>query len=102
MKWVVVALLPCMLLAMPRVEDLSLEQKVGQLFIAPLCPDRGADHLADWVKLIADCHIGGALLKQADVEPQIHWLNNVQALTTLPLLITADAEWGLVVLNKNS
>lgn len=96
MRWLV-ALLPCVLLAMPRVEDLSLEQKVGQLFLAPLCPDRGADHLADWVKLMAECHVGGALLKQADVESQIHWLNNVQAISAVPLLITADAEWGLAM-----
>ena len=75
--------------------QMSLEEKVGQLFIAPACPLRGEDHFDDWVQLMKQYHIGGAIMKQSSPESHIRLVNRLQQTSDHPLLITADAEWGL-------
>ena len=48
------------------VQQMTLPEKIGQLFVVPACPERGEDHLADLHILIKKYHIGGILLKQGD------------------------------------
>src|SRR3989344_2324614 len=72
--------------------SLTLEEKIGQLFIAPLVPTRGEDHEKDWDRLVKECHVGGAILKASDRSTQIRCLNCLPSST---LLVLADAEWGL-------
>lgn len=74
---------------------MTLEEKVGQLFVAPLCPLRGEGHREDWLRLLGECHIGSVLTKQSDPESQVRWLNALQVQSKIPLLVTADFEWGL-------
>lgn len=76
---------------------MTLEEKIGQLFIAPACPMRGEDHWNDWLDLIQNYHIGGAITKQADPASHVRFVNRLQKITPCPLLITADAEWGLAM-----
>src|SRR5579872_5313791 len=48
----IVLFFPCFLLANWAEETLShmtLDEKIGQLFVAPACPLRGEDHWKDWV-----------------------------------------------------
>src|SRR5260221_679815 len=80
-----------------RLAEMTLDQKIGQLFVAPACPLRGEDHWADWLKVLKDCHVGNAILKQSDPVTQVKFLNRLQAESVLPMLITADAEWGLAM-----
>jgi beta-glucosidase-like glycosyl hydrolase len=75
--------------------DLTLDEKIGQLFMAPACPMRGEDHWQDWVVLLNNYHIGNAIVYQSDIASQIQFLDRLQARSKLPLLISADAEWGL-------
>lgn len=75
--------------------DLTLEEKVGQLFIAPFSPDRGEDHSIDWDRLLTECHVGGLLVKQGTVAQVATGISALQAKTLVSLLVTADAEWGL-------
>ncbi len=98
MSWLI-WLIPCFLMANvdQLLKEMSVEEKVGQLFIAPICPLRGPEHFADWAKLMESCHIGGAILKQADPASQIRQLNALQRTSKLPLLVVADAEWGLAM-----
>jgi hypothetical protein len=42
---------------------MTLEQKIGQLFIAPACPLRGEDHWVDWQKALREFHIVNVILK---------------------------------------
>ena len=74
---------------------MSLEEKIGQLFIAPACPLRGEDHWNDWLSLINQYHIGAAIMKQGTLEEHVRLVNRLQKASPLPLLITADAEYGL-------
>lgn len=76
---------------------MTLEEKIGQLFMAPACPLRKIDHWADWLKIMKDCHIGNAIVKQSDAISQVKFLNRLQDESKLPLLVSADAEWGLAM-----
>jgi beta-N-acetylhexosaminidase len=71
---------------------LSLEEKVGQLFVAPACPKYDSDSLE---KLFSDCHIGSVIVKQGAPKEQIIFLNRLQENSKWPLLCAGDAEWGL-------
>jgi beta-glucosidase-like glycosyl hydrolase len=98
--WRVLLFLPFLLCADWAEETLStmtLEEKVGQLLIAPACPLRESDHWADWMRLMAECHVGNALVKQSDPESQIRFLNALQGVAKFPLLVAADYEWGLAM-----
>ncbi|NGX56491.1 MAG: Beta-hexosaminidase, partial [Candidatus Anoxychlamydiales bacterium] len=77
------------------IENMSLDEKIGQLFMAPLCPKRDVLHFDDINYLIKNYHIGSFIVKQSDPKSQIDALNYFQNLSELPLLISADAEWGL-------
>lgn len=74
------------------LESLSLEEKVGQLFVAPACPEYDSDSLE---KLFDTCHLGSVIVKQGHPEKQIPFLNRLQKRSKLPLLCSGDAEWGL-------
>lgn len=91
-------LLPCILFASISdgiLKEMSLEQKIGQLFVAPACPLMGEEHERDWGELMDKYHVGGAILKQSDPCSQVRFLNRLQAQSEFPLLVLADAEWGL-------
>ncbi|OGN64970.1 MAG: hypothetical protein A3E80_00515 [Chlamydiae bacterium RIFCSPHIGHO2_12_FULL_49_9] len=77
--------------------QMTLDEKIGQLFALPFCPLRGEDHLKDWEILQSEYHIGNAIVKQSNPMTQILRLNQLQAASKLPLLILADAEWGLAM-----
>lgn len=82
--------------------EMTLDQKIGQLFVSPACPLRKEDHWADWLKVLKDCHVGNAIVKQSDPVTQVKFLNRLQAESAIPLLIMADAEWGLAMRMPNT
>lgn len=84
------------------LREMSLDEKIGQLFVAPACPLRKEDHWADWVKILEECHIGNALVKQSDPVSQVQFLNKLQNASKIPLMIVADAEWGLAMRMSNT
>lgn len=74
------------------VQKMTLEEKVGQLFVVPACPERGDDHLHDLHTLIEQYHIGGILLKAGTLES---YHNLYRQLNAPELLHLGDAEWGV-------
>ena len=103
MRYTALILFPYLLFAASPAEILqtmTLEEKVGQLFIAPVCPNFEDSHIADWKQLLDTFHIGNAILKQGIPESQIARLNELQSYAKRPLLIVADAEWGLAMRMK--
>ena len=73
-------------------QQMSLEEKVGQLFVIPGCPERQDEHLQDLHHLFNDCHVGGVILKQGSSESYREFFASLK--TSLPLLRVGDAEWG--------
>ncbi|WP_082230539.1 beta-N-acetylhexosaminidase [Haloprofundus marisrubri] len=82
-----------------ELEGLSLEQKVGQLFVAGF---DGTTPPESFKSLITDCHLGGVIYFSRNVETpeQLRSLSNdLQSLVpeeTPPLLTTIDQEGGRV------
>lgn len=86
---------------------LTLEEKVGQLFMVSIaatpppqaamlyCWDPNIDREAYCQHLIRDCHIGGLIMFYGDPEKQVALINRMQNSSKIPLLIGQDCEWGL-------
>ncbi|HTN46255.1 MAG TPA: glycoside hydrolase family 3 N-terminal domain-containing protein [Flavipsychrobacter sp.] len=81
------------------VEDtynkLSLDEKIGQLFMVAAYSG-GPNYNEDAItKLIQNKQIGGVIFMQGDAVKQGTQTNKYQQLANVPLLIAMDAEWGL-------
>lgn len=83
--------------ATEQLARMTLDEKIGQLFVMPVCPKREDGHFDDLVKLMNDCHIGSVIVKQSDPATQVKFLNRLQNASKIPLLVAADAEWGLAM-----
>ncbi|MCK4934241.1 MAG: hypothetical protein KAR79_01515 [Simkaniaceae bacterium] len=71
------------------VDHMSVEEKIGQLFIIPLSPKH------DPYDVIEKYHIGGVILKGDDLIAQMKCLQALQKTVKIPLLCCVDAENGL-------
>ena len=80
-----------------KYNSMSLEEKVGQLFIVAAYTNRDATHENDIQKLIEEEHIGGLIFMQDQAAHQIELTNKFQSISKIPLLIGMDAEWGLAM-----
>lgn len=88
--------------AQAKLQELTLEQKIGQLFIVPACQLREEEHLEDLRKLYKNYFIGGVILKQGNPLGQIRMINALQEMAEIPLLCVQDAEWGLAMRLENT
>ena len=77
--------------------NLSLEEKIGQLFFVWASPDKGEQHFRDIKKQIIKNNIGGIIFSLGGPTSHINWLNSFQDLSRTPLLISMDAEWGVAM-----
>lgn len=84
-----------------KYNEMSLDQKVGQLFIVAAYSNRDASHESEIEKLISEQQIGGLIFMQDQAENQINLTNRFQNVAKIPLLIGMDAEWGLAMRLKN-
>ncbi len=75
--------------------SLSLEQKIGQLFMVAAYSNKGSAHKRSIEALIRDHHIGGLIFFQGGPVRQARLTNYYQSKARVPLLIAQDAEWGL-------
>ncbi|WP_179022570.1 glycoside hydrolase family 3 N-terminal domain-containing protein [Winogradskyella forsetii] len=75
--------------------SMSVEEKIGQLFMVQVFSDKGRAHENDIAKLITDQHIGGLIYSKGGPVRQAKLNNELQAASKIPLLIGMDAEWGL-------
>ncbi len=76
--------------------ELTLDEKIGQLFVIRAHSDLGPDHVAKVKEQIRKYKVGGLCFFQGTAKKQAELTNQYQALSEkLPLYITMDAEWGL-------
>lgn len=79
------------------LKQLTLEEKIGQLFVIPACPLREEDHLEDLQRLICSGQAGGILLKQGTSSLQRDFIDRLQKRAKVPLLCVQDGEWGVAM-----
>ena len=76
-------------------DSLSIEERIGQLFMVQVFSDKGKAHESEIAKLITEQHIGGLIYSNGGPVSQAKLNNTLQAASKIPLLIGMDAEWGL-------
>lgn len=76
------------------LQNMSLDEKVGQLFIAQVYSKDGLPENHDILEKISRYHIGGVIFMQGSPAKQLEITNQLQAISKTPLLVTMDAEWG--------
>ncbi|MEP7266814.1 MAG: glycoside hydrolase family 3 N-terminal domain-containing protein, partial [Saprospiraceae bacterium] len=81
---------------------LSMDEKIGQLLMIRAHSDKGPDHIADVVRQIKQYHVGGLCFFQGTPLKQAELTNNYQSLSSVPLLVAMDAEWGLGMRHKET
>lgn len=81
---------------------LSLKERVGQLFIYTLAPDKGKANRDLLRRVVRENRVGGLLFSGGELQAQAELTNEAQELADVPLLITFDGEWGLSMRLKNT
>lgn len=74
---------------------LSIEEKVGKLFMVAAYSNRDSAHVAELKQLITNHHVGGFIFFQGSPMKQKLMTRELKFASKVPLLIGQDAEWGL-------
>lgn len=75
--------------------QMSFNEKVGQLFMVAAYSNRDEKHINDLLDLVKSRNIGGVIFFQGGPGRQANMTNRLQAASKLPLFVGIDAEWGL-------
>lgn len=126
MKHIVTFLLSCTLItltpktsatndwATQTLQGLTLDQKIGQLFMVAAHTDESINklhtlrspyimHKKHIEKLIKEYHIGGIIyLGASTAEKQLQRTTHYQKLSDIPLLVGQDCEWGFAMRSKEA
>ena len=76
-------------------QQLSLDEKIGQLYIVALYNNRGEEEVQKIRNLVEKEKIGGLILMQDNAEKHIQLLNEFQGKSKVKMMIGIDGEWGL-------
>lgn len=77
--------------------QMSLEQRLGQLFMVAAYSNKNEAHARSIDSLIVNQHIGGVIFFQGGPVRQARLTNRFQANAKVPLFVGIDAEWGLAM-----
>ena len=75
--------------------NMTLQEKVGQLFMVAAYSNRNNAHTDYIKKMITNNHLGGLVFFQGGPVRQATLTNTYQSISKVPLMIGIDAEWGL-------
>ncbi len=76
-------------------EEMTLEEKIGQLFIIRAHSDKSRSYHEHVGRTIQDFHVGGVCFFQGGPRRQAELVDEYQELCDIPLFVAQDAEWGL-------
>ncbi|MDD3004075.1 glycoside hydrolase family 3 N-terminal domain-containing protein [Flavobacterium sp.] len=77
--------------------QMSLEEKIGQLFMVAAYSNKDTVHNNSIEKLVSNYKIGGLIFFQGGPKRQANLTNRYQKKAKIPLFIGIDAEWGLAM-----
>jgi len=77
------------------MNTMTLDQKIGQFFMASAFPDKDITHKQEISKLISQNKIGGVLFFKGFPTVQAQWINDFQKESKIPLMTSIDGEWGI-------
>ncbi len=85
-----------------RLSNMSLKEKIGQLFIHTVAPINTPENKKKLRDAITEYKIGGLLFSGGQLSDQVQLTNYAQDVAAIPLLITFDGEWGLAMRLKDT
>lgn len=85
-----------------RLAEMTLKQKIGQLFIHTVDPVTAQRNKTQLRKAIEEYGLGGLLFTKGQINQQVRLTNLAQGWSEIPLLITFDGEWGLAMRLKET
>nr|WP_315218333.1 glycoside hydrolase family 3 N-terminal domain-containing protein [uncultured Flavobacterium sp.] len=74
---------------------MTLDEKLGQLFMVQAYSNKDSLHVSSVEKLIKENKVGGVIFFQGGPVRQANLTNRFQSQSKIPLFISIDAEWGL-------
>ncbi len=74
---------------------MSLDEKIGQLFMVQAYSEKEAEHTASVLSDIQKYKVGGVIFMEGSPEAQARMTNRFQKESKIPVLVALDAEWGL-------
>ncbi len=80
-----------------KMSSMTMDEKLGQLFMVAAYSNKGEAHQNEILKLIQEEHIGSLIFFQGTPEKQARLTNLYQSRSKTPLMIAMDAEWGLAM-----
>ena len=81
--------------AYSRLKHMSLDEKIGQLFIIRAQSDWDKKNLDFIESEIKKYHVGGIAFFKGNIVDQIKLTNKWQSISNVKMFIALDAEWGL-------
>lgn len=78
-----------------RLKEMTLEEKIAQLFILPVWTEGASTNVDEIEGLIKKYSLGSIIFMQGEIKSQIQAYNRLQKISKLPLLVGQDNEWGL-------
>lgn len=76
------------------LNEMSLDEKIGQLFMIPVYTERSGYHKKEIKDVIEKYHLGGVIFMKGHPHKQYLWTREFQKASKFPLLVAMDAEWG--------
>ncbi|HEX5743735.1 MAG TPA: glycoside hydrolase family 3 N-terminal domain-containing protein, partial [Flavobacteriaceae bacterium] len=77
------------------LNTLSIDQKIGQLFMIAAYSNKDEKHYQTIENLVQQHQLGGLIFMQGTPLKQAELTNRFQQKSKIPLLIGFDGEWGL-------
>lgn len=74
---------------------MTTEEKIGQLFMIPVFPEKDQKHYDKVSELVSQYNVGGIICFKSGPYRMVKMTNMLQSKARIPLLVSIDAEWGL-------
>lgn len=85
-----------------QVAQMSLDEKIGQLFMVAANGDGDSEQHAKLLRFVTQNHIGGVCFFKGEADLQLALTQMLQKQSKTPLLIGIDGEWGLAMRLKKT
>ncbi len=74
---------------------MSVEEKIGQLFVLPLRSDMSSEGIEEAFKVLDKYHIGSVIFYQGSLDKQMEITLEILSKKNSPYFVMMDSEWGL-------
>ena len=75
--------------------SLTIDEKIGQLIMVPAYSGKGNGSIVQVTRMIKENKIGGIISMKGGAMRHVNMVNRLQQVSTTPLLVAIDAEYGL-------